>query len=139
MQYMNETIESTSTYACYARKEDMIHCVNSIIVAVGRMNTLSVFDNVFIQEYLKCLDPKHKLPHRFERICLVEVLIDGAIMEFGRITKVMMKWHLYLFIPCKSNKHSYPSACHFFQERYDLLGPGFLGGNIDFWTDSHRK
>ena len=27
----------------------------------------------------------------------------------------------------------------FSQECYDLLGPGFLGGNIDFWTDSHRK
>ena len=45
-----------------------------------------------MQEYLKGLDPKHTPPHRLERICLVEVLIDGAMMEFGRIAKVMMKF-----------------------------------------------
>ena len=27
----------------------------------------------------------------------------------------------------------------FSQELYDLLGPVFLGVNINFWTDSHRK
>ena len=76
----------------------MIHRVNAIIAAEGSMNTLSVFDNVFMREYLKGLDPKHNTPHRLERICLVEVLIDGAMMEFGRINKVTMKLHLYLFI-----------------------------------------
>ena len=69
----------------------MIHCVTAIISEVGSMNTISVFDNVFMREYLKCLDPKHKSPHRLERIRLVEVLIDGAMMKFGRITKVTMK------------------------------------------------
>ena len=61
----------------------MIHRVNAIVTAVGSINTLSVFDNVFMRECLKCLDPKHTPPHRLERICLVEVLIDGAMMEFG--------------------------------------------------------
>ena len=67
---------------------EAIHRVNVIITAVGSMNTLSVFNIVFMREYLKGLDPKHKPPHRLERIRLVEVLIDGAMMEFGRITKV---------------------------------------------------
>ena len=92
----------------------MIHCVNTIIAAMGSMNTLSVFNNLFMREYFKSLDPKHKLPHRLERTRLVEVLIDGTMMEFCRITKVKIKWHLYLFILWKSHKHSYPSACHFF-------------------------
>ena len=91
MQYGEKAVESTSKYACCARKEDMIHRVNTIIAEVGSMNTLPVFDNVFMQEYLKGLDPKHKPPHRLERILLVEVLIDGAMMDFGRITKVTMK------------------------------------------------
>ena len=91
MQYGKKALESTSVYACYARKEDTIHRINVIIVAVGRMNTLSGFDNVFMREYLKGLDPKNKPPHRLERIHLVEVLIDGAMMDFGRITKVTMK------------------------------------------------
>ena len=69
----------------------MIHRVNEIIAAVGSMNTLSVFDNVFMQEYLKGLDPKHKPPHRLEHIRLVEVLIDGTMMEFGCINKLKMK------------------------------------------------
>ena len=69
----------------------MIHRVNAIITVVGSMNTLSVFDNVFMQESLKGLYPKYKPPHRLELIHLVEVLIDGAMMEFGRITKVTMK------------------------------------------------
>ena len=69
----------------------MIHRVNEIITAVGSIKTLSVFDNVFIQEYLKGIDPKHKPPHRLEHICLVQMLIYGAMMEFGRITKVTMK------------------------------------------------
>ena len=69
----------------------MIRRVNAIIAAVGSMNTLPVFDNVFMQKYLKGLDPKHNPPHRLERIRLVEVLIDGAMMKFGRITKVTMK------------------------------------------------
>ena len=69
----------------------MIHRVNAIITSVVSMDTLSVFDNVFMREYLKGLDPKHKPPHRLERIRLVEVLIDGAMMEFGRIIKVNMK------------------------------------------------
>ena len=71
MQYRENSVESTSTYACYARKEDTIHRVNAIIVVVGSMNTLSVFNNVFMQEYLKGLDPKHKPPHRLELIHLV--------------------------------------------------------------------
>ena len=91
MQYGKKAVESTSTYACYGRKEDMIHRVNAITVAVGSMNTLSVFNNVFMQEYLKGIDPKHKPPHRLERIHHVEVLIDSAMMEFGRITKLTMK------------------------------------------------
>ena len=91
MQYGKKAVESTSTYACYARKEDTIHRVNAIVAEVGSMNTLSVFDNVFMREYLKGVDLKHKPPHRLERIRLVEVLIDGAMMEFGRITKVTMK------------------------------------------------
>ena len=69
----------------------MIHHVNAIIAAVGSINTLSVFNNVFMQEHLKGLDPKHKPPHRLERINLVEVLIDGTMMEFGCITKLKMK------------------------------------------------
>ena len=92
----------------------MIHRVNEIIAAAVSMNTLSVFDNVFMRKYLKGLDPKHKPPQRLELIRLVEVLIDGSMMEFGSITKVMMKQHLYLFILCTSHKHSYPSVCHFF-------------------------
>ena len=91
MQYGVKAVESTSTYACYARNEDMIHRVNAIIAAVGSINTLSVFDNVFMREYLKGLDPKQKPPHRHERICLLEVLIDGVMMEFGRINRVTMK------------------------------------------------
>ena len=91
MQYGEKAVKSTSIYACYARKEGIIHHVNTIIAAVGSMNTLSVFDNLFMQEHLKVLDPKHKPPHRLEHIHLVEVLIDGAIMEFGCITKVTMK------------------------------------------------
>ena len=69
----------------------MIHHVNTIIAAVGSMNTLSVFNNVFMQENLKGLNPKHTPPHRIERICLVKLLIDGAMMEFGCINKVTMK------------------------------------------------
>ena len=69
----------------------MIHCVNAIIAEVGSMNNLSIFYTVFMQEYLKGLHPKQNPPHRLERIRLVEVLIDGAMMEFGRITKVTMK------------------------------------------------
>ena len=91
MQYRKKAVESTSTYVCYAIKEDMIHRLNAIIAAVGSMNTLSVFGNVFMQEYLNGIDPKHKTPYRIERILLVEVLIDGGLMEFGRITKVTMK------------------------------------------------
>ena len=69
----------------------MIHHVNAIIAAVGSMNTLSVFENVSMQEYLKGLDPRHKPPHRIKLIHLVEVIIDGAMMGFGCITKVTMK------------------------------------------------
>ena len=68
----------------------MIHRVNAIIAAVGIMNNLSVFNNVFMKEYLKGIALKQKPPHRLERIRLVEVLIDGAMMEFGLITKVTM-------------------------------------------------
>ena len=80
MQYGKKAVESTSIYACYIRKEDMIHRVNTIIAAVGTMNTLLVFYNVFMREYLKGLDPKHKPPQSLELIRLVEVLIDGAMM-----------------------------------------------------------
>ena len=69
----------------------MIHHVNAIIAAVGSINTLSVFNNVFMQEYIKGLDLKHKPPHRLERIRLVEVLINGIMMEFDHITKVTNK------------------------------------------------
>jgi hypothetical protein len=89
---------------------DMKLHVAGIRAAVGGKLPLSVFENVFIREYLAQLNPKHHPPYCLERIRIIEYMIDYAKLELGFI---MEESHL------------------------ESLS-GFLSGTIDFWVGSHR-
>jgi hypothetical protein len=89
----------------------MILHVVGVKVAVGGKLPLSVFDNVFVRDYLAQLNPKHRPPYRLEHICIIECMIDYAKLELGLI-----------MAECRLEQLS-----------------GFLPGTIDFWMDSHRK
>ncbi len=89
----------------------MILHVAGAKAAVGGKLPLSVFDNVFVRDYLAQLNPKHRPPYQLERIRIIECMIDYAKLELGLIMV---------------------------ERRLELLR-GFLSGTIEFWTDSHRK
>jgi hypothetical protein len=89
----------------------MILHVAGVKVAVGGKLPLTVFDNVFVRDYLVQLNPKHCPPYQLKRIHIIECMIHYAKLELGLIM----------------------AEC-----RLELLS-GFLSGMIDFWADSHRK
>jgi hypothetical protein len=88
----------------------MILRVAGVKAAVGGNLPLSVFDNVFVRDYLVQLNPKHRPPYQLEHIRIIECMIDYAKLELGLIMA---------------------------ERRLELLS-GFLSGMIDSWTDSHR-
>lgn len=50
-----------------ARAEDMVLRVMGVMAAVGGKFPLSVFDNDYVKQYLRHLNPKHRVPHQLER------------------------------------------------------------------------
>ncbi|EJK63933.1 hypothetical protein THAOC_15380 [Thalassiosira oceanica] len=94
-----------------SRDDDMVHRVLAVLAAVGSKSPLSIFDNTHFLNYLAKIAPQHTPPNKLERTRLVEVILDGAMMELSRIIS----------------------------ERRAELYDSFMSGTIDFWTDSHRK
>ena len=90
--------------AKYKREEDMTNRVVAVMAAVGSNIPLSIFDNVMFKNYLRRLDSKHRTPYRLERTRIIEVLMDGAMQELGRIIR----------------------------ERRNVLGEGFVSASTDF-------
>ncbi len=89
---------------------DMILRVAGVKAAVGGKLPLSVFENVFVRDYLAKLKPKHRPPYWLEHIRIIEYMINYVKLELGLIM----------------------AEC-----RMELLSR-FLSGTI-VWTDSHRK
>jgi hypothetical protein len=63
----------------------MILRVAEVKETVGGKLPLSVFDNVFVREYLAQLNPKHCPPYQLERIRIIKCIIDYAKLELGLI------------------------------------------------------
>ena len=86
-------------------------CVAGIKAAEGGKLPLSLFENVFVREYLAQLNPKHYPPYCLEHIRIIECMINYVKLELGFIM----------------------------EERCLELLSGFLSGTINFWMDSHCK
>jgi hypothetical protein len=63
----------------------MILHVAGVKAAVGGKLPLSVFDNVFVTNYLVQLNPEHCPPYQLERIRIIECMIDYAKLKLGLI------------------------------------------------------
>ncbi len=72
---------------------------------------LNVFDTAMFKQYLHHLDSKHSSPYCLKRTRIIDVLMDGAMLELSRIM----------------------TDCH------KALDEGFVSASTDFWTDSHKK
>ena len=72
---------------------------------------LNVFDTAMFKQYLPRLDSKHRSPYHLKRTRIIEVLMDGAMLELSRIIT----------------------------DHHKALDEGFVSASTDFWTDSHRK
>jgi hypothetical protein len=88
MQYGKKPLDASDVNVVYPREIDMVKRVFAVFAGVGSKTSLSIFDNVFIRQYLKMLGPKHTTPYRLECVRIMEVLMDVAMMEFVHITKV---------------------------------------------------
>jgi hypothetical protein len=86
-------------------------CVAGIKAAEGGKLPLSLFENVFVKEYLAQLNPKHHPPYCLECIRILGCMIDYAKLELGFIME---------------------------ERRLELLSV-FMSSTMDFWTDSHCK
>lgn len=111
LKYADKAADPTDEAALYPRDIDMIHRVAGVKAVVGGKLPLSVFENPHVKAYVQGLNPKHRPPHRLERIRILEVMMDYAIIEVSKIL----------------------------QERRDELGEAFMSGTIDFFTDPHRR
>ncbi len=95
----------------YTQEEDMSNRVMAVMAGVSSNMPLNVFDTAMFKQYFCCLDSKHCSPYCLERTRIIEVLMDGAMLELSRIITNC----------CKA------------------LNEGFDSASTDFWTDSHRK
>ena len=88
MDYGSKSITSTDGHAKYPRDVDMVNRVGAVFASAGCKLPLSVFDNDYFRSYVHGLDKKHTPPHRLERLRILEVMMDGGMMEFAKIVKV---------------------------------------------------
>ena len=95
----------------YSQEEDILRQVLAVMAGVSSKFPLSVFKNVYFRNYMRSLDPKHRPPDHLKINRIIEVMVDGAVLEFVRI-------------------------CN---ERRKLLRHGFISLTTDFVTDPHRK
>jgi hypothetical protein len=95
----------------YTREEDMSNRVMAVMAGVSSNMPLNLFDTAMFKQYLCRLDRKHRSPYRLERTWIIEVFMDGAMLEHSRI----------ITNHCKA------------------LDEGFVSASTDFWTDSYRK
>ncbi len=91
----------------------MILRVPGVKASVGGKLLLSVFENVFVRDYLAQLNPKHCPPYQLEYIRIIECIVN----------------YVYVRLELGLNMA---------ERRVELLS-GCLSETIDFWTDSHRK
>ena len=85
----------------YKREEDIILQVLSVMAAIGSKTVLSFFDNAHIKQYLQELNPKHRPPHRIERIS------DGAHLEFSKILEECRSNLIERFVSANSDFWTY--------------------------------
>jgi hypothetical protein len=95
----------------YTQEEDMSNHVMAVMAGVSSNMPLNVFDTAMFKQYLPCLDSKHRSPYHLKRTRIIEVLMDGAMLELSRIIT----------------------------DHHKALDEGFVSASTDFWTDSHRK
>lgn len=111
MKYRKKHVNVGSEIAYYPREEDMVNRVNTVCASIGSKCALSVFDKHFMRVYLRGLGSKYTLPHRLGRICITEVLIDGAVRKLVRIARVIF-WIVSSAYPLFSCVISIPNSCH---------------------------
>ena len=95
----------------YSREDDVKCRVLAVMAGVSCKVPLSVFNDVYFRNYTRSLDPKHRPPHFLEINRIIEVMIDGAVLEFTRIVN----------------------------ERRALLQKSFISMTTDFVTDPSRR
>ena len=88
MKYSQKPLNSSDGNAPRPREKDMIHRVRAVMAMVTSKSVLSLFDGIDMREYIEGLDSKHTPPHRLERIRLLEVIMDRAMLELRLINDV---------------------------------------------------
>ena len=88
MDYGSKPISSTDGHIKYPRDVDMVNHIGVVFASAGCKLPLSVFDNDHFRSYVRGLDKKRTPPHRLERLRVLEVMMDGGMMEFAKIIKV---------------------------------------------------
>jgi hypothetical protein len=60
----------------FTREEDMENRVLAVLAAIAIKTPLSIFDNLHMKRYTKCLNSKHHPPYGLKHNSIVEVIID---------------------------------------------------------------
>ena len=97
--------------AKYLSEKDIGLRVKATLATVGSKPPLYIFDNPFMQDYIRDLNPRHSTLHHLKRNQIVQVLLDCSMLEMEQILK----------------------------KRRINLGESFVSASIDFWTNPHRK
>lgn len=95
----------------YSREEDMERRVLAVMFALSCKTPLTVFGDSYFRNYTMSLDPRHKPPHHLEVNQIIEVLLDGLMLEFTKIV----------------------------DEQRKMLRVGFISLSTDFVTDASRR
>ncbi len=111
MQYGKKSVDASDVNAVYMSEIDMVKRVSAVLAEVGSKTPLSIFDNIFMRQYLKMLDPKYPPPYRLEHVRIMEVLMDATMMEFVRVAKIgvycMTLMFLFHILLCIQYLHYY--------------------------------
>ncbi len=107
----SSTIAEMNGEEIYNKEEDTVLGIKGVIALVSSKSPLSFFEDSHVKDWVRSLNPRHRLPYRIMRIRMLQVVQDLNVLEFARIVK---------------------------DRREDLI-EAYVCGQTDMWKDSHRK
>ena len=63
----------------------MLLRVKATLAIAAGSHSLYMFQENYMRDYVQSLDPRHTPPHQHERIHLLEVIMDCAMLELSQI------------------------------------------------------
>jgi hypothetical protein len=72
-------------------EEDLDHQIHELLIICSTGISTSFFNNSFVRDYIKALEPRHRLVYRLKLVRIIRCIMDTLQDEVNRITIVSLK------------------------------------------------